>query len=435
MWHTDLFKAIRAEAERQDQGPLAMPPFRGFDWWLFSLCAARTFMASMFMTYAACLPVLAREWNMTGAAAGSISTGFQLAYAVSLVAFSSLADRIGARRVFLLSSVLSVVTAIAFAVFARSYPSALVLYSLVAMSAGGTYTPGIMLVADRYPPARRGGAVGWLIASSSLGYAVSLLLAGTMLTRGGYPLAFLASAAGPVIGMIIIWPVLRDTPNTVHGRARGIRFRSEVLTNRRAMSVILGYMFHSWELLGMWAWAPAFLTASLAASGALGVHAVALAASLSASFHVVGLVASSSMGVLSDRLGRRAVLVSLAAISTACSFTFGWLVACPIALVVTVGLVYGFSAVGDSPVLSTALTEVVSPAYLGSALALRSFVGFSAGAIAPLAFGVLLDISNPGGGAATNWGWPFVALGAGGLMATFCAYTYRPGAGAGRLRS
>jgi len=53
----------------------------------------------------------------------------------------------------------------------------------------------------------------------------------------------------------------------------------------------------------------------------------------------------------------------------------------PLALVFIVGALYGFTALGDSPVLSTALTEAVSAPYLGAALALRSFLGFGAGAV------------------------------------------------------
>jgi MFS family permease len=101
---------------------------------------------------------------MSGKAAGSIATGYQLGYAVSLVIFSALADRVGARRVFVATAWLSAIVAFAFALFARSYVSGLVLFTMVALSQGGTYTTAIMLVADRYPPERRGAAVGWLIA-------------------------------------------------------------------------------------------------------------------------------------------------------------------------------------------------------------------------------------------------------------------------------
>jgi len=382
-------------------------------------------MTSIFMTYAACLPVLRGEWAMSATAAGSVSTGFQLGYAVSLLFSSWLADRIGARRVFLGSSALSAVAALAFALGARSYASGVVLWTLVAVSQGGTYTTAIMLLADRYPSERRGRAVGWLIASSSLGYALSLLVAGVALPRGGYPLAFLAAACGPVAGAVLAWPTLHGMPTVVHPRRAGVRFGSEVLQNPRAMRLIAGYTAHSWELLGMWSWSPAFLAASFRASGSAALRAVELGAYLSAGFHMMGLIASSSMGGLSDRLGRRTVLFGLALASTACSFAFGWLLAWPAAIVVTVGALYGFTALGDSPVLSTALTEAVNPAYLGSALALRSLVGFGAGAIAPLVFGAVLDATNPPGLAPSTWGWAFVTLGLGGLVATWCAWSLK----------
>lgn len=395
------------------------------DGWMLSLCFARTFMTLIFMTYAACLPVLRSEWRMSATAAGAISTGFQFGYALSLLVFSWLADRIGARRVFLLSASLSATAALAFALLARSYVSGFVLFSLVALSQGGTYTTAIMLIADRYRPDRRGTAVGWLIASSSLGYALSLVISGAMLPRGGYPLAFFATACGPLAGAMVAWVALRSTPNVVHPRSDGLRFGREVLRNSQATRLIIGYVFHNWEVVGMWTWAPAFLAASLSTSGSIALRAAEFGAYLSASFHVMGLLASSSMGRLSDRLGRRSVLLALAAISAACSFTFGWLIAGPLFLLIVIGALYGFTALGDSPVLSTALTEAVRPAYLGSALALRSFLGFAAGSIAPLVFGAALDATNPSGVTPTTWGWAFISLGGGGLIATVCAYSLK----------
>jgi len=391
------------------------------DPWLLTLCASRTFMTFVFMTYAATLPVLRDAWGMSATAAGSISTGFQLGYAVSLLCFSSLADRVSARRVYLWSAWLSAAAALAFALFARSYLSGLVLSTLVALSQGGTYTTAIMLIADRYPRERRGAAVGWLLASASLGYALSLVLAGTALGRGGYPLAFIATACGPVAGLALGWLALRTSPNVVHPRTAAGGFGTAVVKNGPAMRLMLGYTFHSWELLGMWAWTPAFVAAALAVAGLADVQTVARGAYITAAFHVKGLLASSTMGRLSDRLGRRSVLVALAASSTVCSFLFGWLIGWPAALILVVGAVYGFTALGDSPVLSTAFTEAVSPAYLGSGLALRSLLGFGAGAVAPLVFGAVLDATNPRGVTPVVWGWAFSALGVGGIVATFCA--------------
>lgn len=392
------------------------------DGWLLALCLARSAMMAMFMSYAAVLPVLLPAWNMSATMAGSISTGFQGGYAVSLLVFSALADRIGARRVFVWSSWLTAASGLLFALFARSYASGLVLYSLVAIANGGTYTTAIMLLADRYPPARRGAAVGWLIASSSLGYALSLILSGAALAWGGYPAAFFASACGPVLGAVIVAFALRHTPNVVHTRHPESGFGSVVMKNPRAVRLMTGYTFHSWELLGMWAWVPAFLAVAFTVGGAGSVRAVELGAYVSASFHLIGLVASSSMGGLSDRLGRRTVLLALATISATCSFLFGWLIGWPLAVLFTVGAIYAFTALGDSPVLSTAFTESVPAAYLGAGLALRSLLGFGAGAIAPLVFGAVLDATNPPGATPTLWGWAFVTLGLGGVGAAWSAF-------------
>src|SRR2546430_12616523 len=63
----------------------------------------------------------------------------------------------------------------------------------------------------RSPAERRGAAVGWLIASSSAGYALSLLVSGGALAWGRYPLSFFASAAGPVAGAAVPWWALRAT--------------------------------------------------------------------------------------------------------------------------------------------------------------------------------------------------------------------------------
>jgi MFS family permease len=387
--------------------------------WLGAICLSRVGSYMVYIAYAATLPVLQHEWRLSGTAAGSIASVFQVAYAISLMGCSALADRVGARRVFLVGSVTTAVIAALFAALARDYWSGLVLYTLLALTLGSTYTTGILLVAEHVPVDRRGRAMGAYLAGHSLGLALALMLAGAAIPRGGYVLAFWLLALGAIAGGGLAWIAMHSTGDAVPPRATHQRFAGEVLRNRPAMLVIAGYIFHSWELLGMWAWTPAFLAACFVAAGAGLTRGAGLGAYVTSLFHLTGMLAALVAGVFADRFGRTPVILVMAAVSAGCSLVFGWLIGASLALVVGVGLLYGFAALGDSPIYSTALTEVVAPAYRGSALALRSLLGYGAGAIAPLLFGVILDWQGTRNAGA--WGWAFVSLGAAGLGAVLSA--------------
>lgn len=377
------------------------------------------------MTYSAALSVLQNEWTMSATAAGSIASAFHIGYAISLVAFSILADRTGPKPLYLGSISAGAFFSLVFALFARNYLSALILYTLVAVSLGGTYTTGLMLLADQYPVHRRGKAIGFYIASTSLGYALSLLLSGLALPIGGYKLSFLLTCLGPLLGSITAWITLYKIRVSPVQRSEGQGFTRQVLGNKPAMLFITGYTFHSWELLGMWAWTPAFLSACLTMGGSEGLRAAGLGSYITAAFHFTALFASFSMGSLSDHLGRARVIFMISSISALCSFVFGWSIEWPLILVMGIGLIYAFSALGDSPVLSAALTDVVETPYLGAAFGFRSFFGFGAGAIAPLVFGAVLDWTNVvslGGTAYSTWGWAYSVLGLGGVGAVAAAY-------------
>ena len=396
-----------------------------FDRWLFLIFLARIAMYANFMVYAACLPILFYEWDMTATQAGSISSVFMVGYALSLFLFAWLSDYFGAKRLFILSAVLSALTALVFAFFARTYLTGLLLYGLAATTQGGLYTPVIMLFSDRYESSRRGAAVGYLIASTSVGYAFSLAVSGLCLAWAGYRTAFIVTGCLPLIGLILSCLALRTTPNTIHPRVERLRITGILQRNRNARLLVSGYTFHCWELLGMWSWTPTFFTASIAISGNSFGETAQFGAYLVSSMHIVGALSSVSMGRLADRMGRRVVLIQVAACGACLSLVIGWLITWPLALLISIGFVYYFFAIGDSPVLSTALTESVEPGYLGSALAIRALLGFGAGGIAPIIFGAVLDLTNPVGPAPKIWGWSFMVLGLGGLAATLCASLYR----------
>jgi MFS family permease len=266
------------------------------DTWLLSIFLARIALYANFMVYAACLPVLMEAWDMTATQAGSVSTAFMFGYAASLFVFAWLSDRYGARRMFLLSALLSSATALLFGFFAQSYLTGLLFYGLAAATQGGLYTPAIMLFSDRYDRSQRASAVGWLIASTSVGYAFSLLVSGICLSLGGYRTAFVATGCLPAVGLALIAFALRNTPNTIHPRSERLQVTAVLRRNRNARLLIGGYTAHAWELLGMWSWTPAFFTASMALTATGLGETAQFGAYLAACMHLVGALASVVMG-------------------------------------------------------------------------------------------------------------------------------------------
>ena len=392
---------------------------------LAAICAARVFLFATFMTVAAVIPVLMRDWSLTATAAGAIVSSFTLCYAASVFGYAWAADHLGARRMVILSALAAAATSAAFGFLAHDWGSAVLLYGLVGLAQGGVYTPLIMVISDEVEPAKRGNAMGWLIASTSAGYATSLAAAGLGVALGGWRTAFVLSGLLPALGAAMLIAALRPFANRIHPRpAASGGLGDEMLRNRESRLLVAGYTGHSWEVVGMWAWIPAFLAAAFALKGAGITGATTAGAYLAGLLHLFGATAALSMGRLSDRTGRRPVLVVLAAAGAVVSFGIGWLVYAPSIILIPLALAYAFVTLGDSPVLTTAVSEVVRPGYLGGVLAWRGLAGFGAGAVAPLAFGLVLD-ATINFEKSISWGLGFATLGLGGAVALACALLLR----------
>jgi MFS family permease len=389
--------------------------------WLAALCSSRVLSATWFVAYSAVLPLTQVAWGLSGKEAGMIQAAFHLGYLTSLFIVGFIADHYGAKRAYLVTGVAACSSPFFFVFFADGFWSAFWLHALTGLCQGGSYTPALALINDNIARERRGRAMGFLIAGSSAGYAVCLLVAGLALKFTDWRGALAVVAALPVLSWFLGLAVLRKTPNLVHPRPAGeslLAALPAVWRNRRGMLSIWAYSFHNWELLGIWAWLPAFLTAALLAQGSAGGEAAALALSLSALTYVANIAGSIVGGTMADRWGRTKTILLWSSVSLALSFSIGWMMALPIALLVALACLYNFAGIADSSTHSTVLAESVPPHYLGVAYAVRSVIGFGMGVISPVAFGWALDLAGGGKASAdaNAWGLAWMTLGLGGLL-------------------
>jgi MFS family permease len=381
----------------------------------------------VFINYSAILPILKTEWGMNNTQAGVIFSVYQLGYIASGVLLSTLSDRLNIRWIFVIAALWSGIANLLFALFAHDYLSGLILRGLTGIGMGGTYMPGLKLVAERFASHHRGRAVGIYVGSLVLGASLSLAVPGIIAGIWGWRTAMIVCSAGVFGGACLSLLVFRNyQPAPPQPSPRG--FNGEILQNRPALLVILGYACHMWEMYGMRSWLAPFFAASLTGWGFSSGRATSTAAAIAAVLVGIGAFSTAITGSLSDRFGRTTTVSIVMLGSVSCSFCFGWLINTNLWICLSVGIIYGWLIVAESPVFSTALTELVAPGYLGAAMGIQSLVGYTMGMISPTVFGWALDHFQdwqPWPGINGAWGIAFTTVGAGGLLGPVCMWLLR----------
>lgn len=387
--------------------------------WLRLLCLAEVGTMLVLLNYSAVLPLIQAEWGLTNTQSGLIYSAYQIGYILLVVILSTLTDYMDTKKIYVASALWAGASGMLFALFANGFASALILRCLTGFGLAGTYMPGLKMVSLKFPEQERGRAVGLYVGAFSFGTAFSLFLTGLLTQFFHWRTALLLTSIGPILGGILAWFVL-DSTLPAEERAGVGMIKSDVLENRPALLMMLGYVAHMWEMFGMRGWIVAFFAAALMSGKTELARASGFGAQLSSLIIVAGAVSTAVAGSLSDRLGRARTVQVIMLASASCSLVFGWLRPLPVGLLFLVSLVYGFFVTADSSVLSTAVTEYVPARCLGSAMALQSFLGWTAAGISPVVFGMILDWSNPAEtvrelGYIPNWGPAFMVLGLGAL--------------------
>jgi MFS family permease len=326
---------------------------------------------------------------------------------------SALTDRLDPRKVLLVSLAIGGGASLAYALFAEGLWSAMTFRALQGVGLAGTYMPGLKALSDHAEGPDQSRYVSFYTASFGIGAAASYVLAGAIAPGFGWGWAFGVNAAGSALAAAIVIAALpwKPVPDQAPDR-RLLDFRP-VLRNRPALSWILAYCGHNWELFAFRAWAVPFLAFALALhpGGGIGVDATVIAALAT----LLGVPSSIFGNELAVRFGRRRLAIAVMLASVGLSLVVGASAGAGYALAVGLCLVYGVLLTGDSGAITAGAVAAAAPGQRGATLAMHAFIGFMGGVFGPLSIGIVLDAA--GGASILGWSLAFAAMGAGSAAA------------------
>ncbi|MBM3451182.1 MAG: MFS transporter [Armatimonadetes bacterium] len=338
---------------------------------------------------AAALPLLRAEWTASAATAGAVFSAYQAGYVASVLVLLPLTDRIPASRIIFGCAIATSVAFVLFPLLAYNAVSAALLRFLAGLGLSGIYLPGVRVVAANAPPARRGFAVAAYVSAFYLGSAMSLWLSGFLMPSLGWRGAALALG----VASLAIIPLAKvSTDGIALPDGQRAHLDVTVLKHRPLLWNILAYAGHTWELYIFRAWMAAYLASVVGATGLAMQAAASVGSQWAALMGLFGVPGVWFGGWLSDRVGRARAALVFALCSGAISLAIGSLQTAPWLTLILVGCAYGLLVSSDSPVYSTAVTELAPAGRLGSAQALQAFIGFGATIFSPAVAGAALDL-------------------------------------------
>lgn len=353
---------------------------------LVRLLAAATFLI-FFQAYmvAPLIPRLSAIFSVTTQTIGLIVPAYLIPYGISTLVYGVLSDRLGRRRIMLLSlAVFIILTALTAA--ARSGSELIMIRLLTGLGASGVVPLGLAFIGQVYPYERRGRPLGWLFGAmaggAAFGSTFGALLEPWLGWRG---LFILVSALGAVMfGLLLPYRgLLGEAPptptTTLVDVMRG--YRTLLTTGRGQRTyvyVLLNAIFHS----GVFTWLGLYF-AQRHGLGEVGIGLALLG------YGVPGFVLGPIIGRAADRWGRRwLVPAGLGIAALAAVFLILDVPVVVAALIVTL-LSLGYDM--TQPLLAGIVT-VLGGKRAGQAMGLNVFALFTGFGVGSLLFGEALRL-------------------------------------------
>ena len=174
-------------------------PVGGFQFKLLLTCAAVLFLDgfdTQAIGYVA--PALAREWGLTKGALGPVFSAGLFGLMIGALLLGPLADRIGRKRIIILSTLAFGICALATA-FVHDVNALLAIRFLTGLGLGGAMPNAIAMTSEFNPRRRRATMVMIMFCGFSVGAALGGLLAAALIPHFGWRSVFVVGGVAPLL--------------------------------------------------------------------------------------------------------------------------------------------------------------------------------------------------------------------------------------------
>jgi MFS family permease len=249
------------------------------------------------------LPFIRDSFQLTYGQSGWLVSAFAVSLGLSNAPIGYLADRFGARLVVVLGLVLTGFASAAIA-YAGNYWQLFGLLVVLGLIAGSYHAPASALMARVFPASERGTTIGLHITGGHLSFFIIPAMAGWLVERtGSWGTPYLWLAFVPVLAGIWIWKLLPPD----HASPSGNPDRLAVFRELGGVIKMVGPLI-SISILFQVVYAALVAFTTLYLVDVRGIEP-AWAAVLFGVPQLIGLLGSPAAGLLSDRIGRRGVIL------------------------------------------------------------------------------------------------------------------------------
>ena len=204
-----------------------------------------------------------------------------------------------------------------------------------------------------------------------------------------------------IAGAFLVMTTVRDGPHVSASAPFDRHALRVVLRTRGTRLAMLGYFGHMWELYAMWTWIAAFAAVSIGANPQLG-SAVAFVTIAS------GAIGCVIAGRWADDFGKAAIAGLAMLASATCALLSPLFFNAPLAVLLALAVVWGFTVVADSAQFSALVADHTARTHVGTALTLQTSAGFL---LTMISIRLVPPITE-----AAGWRWAFLFLVPGPLL-------------------